>query len=124
VAEGEHESVDDASASTPTVDIDTLARIELRVGEVLVAERVPRSAKLVRLQVDLGEAEPRQVVAGIGAHYQPEELVGRRIVVVANLQPRSLMGLESRGMLLAADSDGRPVLATVAETVPNGSRLK
>ena len=91
------------------ISIDDFARAELRVGEFLAAERVPNSARLLRLQVDLGEAEPRQILAGIAAFYAPADLVGRKILVVANLQPRSLMGLESRGMLLAAGGDdGRP----------------
>jgi methionyl-tRNA synthetase len=78
------------------------------------------------LIVDLGEAQPRQILAGIAEHYAPEAIVGRKIIVVANLAPRKLRGLESNGMLLAASigEDGRPVLATFTEDVPNGARLK
>jgi methionyl-tRNA synthetase len=93
---------------------------------VLEAERVPKSDKLLRLQVDLGEEKPRQILAGIAEHYAPEEVIGRKIIVVSNLAPRKLRGLESNGMLLAASvgEDGRPVLATFTEDVPNGARLK
>jgi methionyl-tRNA synthetase len=78
------------------------------------------------LIVDVGESQPRQILAGIAQHYAPEEVVGRKIIVVANLAPRKLRGLESNGMLLAASvgEDGKPVLATFTEDVPNGARLK
>jgi len=109
----------------PLVSIEEFARIKLVVGKVLTAERVPKSKKLVRLEVDLGEASPRQIVAGIGTCYQPEELVGKSIVVVANLQPATLMSVESRGMLLAATlPDGSPVLLTPEREVPPGAGVK
>jgi methionyl-tRNA synthetase len=106
------------------ITIDTFAQIDLRVGEIVRAERIPNADRLLRLEVDLAEAEPRQLLAGIAEWYAPESLVGQKIIVVSNLQPRRLRGLESRGMLLAADADGRPVLATVPVEVPNGSRLR
>jgi methionyl-tRNA synthetase len=84
---------------------------------------VPNADKLLRIEVDLAEPEPRQILAGIAEWYAPETLVGQKILVVSNLQPRRLRGLESRGMLLAADADGRPVLATVPAEAPNGARL-
>jgi len=99
------------------IDIEEFGRVKLVVGTVLTAERVPNSKKLVRIEVDLGEAAPRQVVAGIGNRYAPEQLVGRQIVVVANLKPAKLMGVESRGMLLAASADGVPYLLNVDEKV-------
>jgi methionyl-tRNA synthetase len=92
------------------IAIDDFAKVKLVVGQVKEAERVPKSKKLIRLQVDLGEPELRQIVAGIGKAYEPDDLVGRRIVVVANLEPAKLMGVESRGMLLAASIDGEPAL--------------
>ncbi|HET9532432.1 MAG TPA: methionine--tRNA ligase, partial [Blastocatellia bacterium] len=97
-----------------------------RAATVLEAERVPKADKLLRLIIDVGEAEPRQILAGIAEYYAPEDIVGRKIVVVANLAPRKLRGLESNGMLLAASvgEEGRPVIATFAEDVPNGTRLK
>lgn len=107
------------------ISIDQFAQIDLRVGRVLTAERIPNADKLLRLEVDLAEAEPRQILAGIAEWYPPEDLVGRKILVVSNLQPRKMRGLESRGMLLAASGeDGRPMLATVPAETPNGSRLR
>ena len=116
----------DAQAETAgLISIDTFAQIDLRVGQVVRAERVPNADKLLRLEVDLAEAEPRQLLAGIAEWYAPEGLVGQKILVVANLQPRRMRGLESRGMLLAASADdGRPLLATVPPEMPNGSRLR
>src|SRR5262249_44030043 len=110
----------------PPITLEDFARVDLRVATVITAERVPKADKLLRLQVDLGEPEPRQILAGIAQYYSPEEVVGRKIIVVANLAPRKLRGLESNGMLLAASigEEGRPVLATFTEDVPNGARLK
>lgn len=108
------------------IEIGDFAKIELRVGEVLTAERVPKSDKLLRMTIDLGEQEPRQVLAGIAEYYEPEKMIGRKVVVVANLKPRKLRGYESQGMILAASigEEGRPVIATFTEDVPNGARLK
>ena len=116
----------DAQAETAgLISIDTFAQIDLRVGQVVRAERVPNADKLLRLEVDLAEPEPRQLLAGVAEWYAPEGLVGQKILVVANLQPRRMRGLESRGMLLAASADdGRPLLATVPPETPNGSRLR
>jgi methionyl-tRNA synthetase len=92
---------------------------------VLVAERVKGASKLLRLEIDIG-TEVRQVLAGIAEHYEPEKLVGRKVVIVANLEPRKLRGLESNGMLLAASvgKEDRPVLVSFTEDVPNGARLR
>ncbi|PYS94191.1 MAG: methionine--tRNA ligase [Acidobacteria bacterium] len=108
------------------IEIGDFAKVELRVGEVLTAERIPKSDKLLRFTVDLGEAQPRQILAGIAEHYEPETLVGRKLIFVANLKPRKLRGLESQGMVLAASvgDEGKPILATFTEDVPNGARLK
>jgi methionyl-tRNA synthetase len=106
------------------INIDDFVKVELRVAQILVAERVPKADKLLRLEVDLGY-EKRQILAGIAQHYQPEKLIGRKIVIVANLAPRKMRGLESNGMLLAASlDDGAPVLAGFLEEVPLGARLK
>jgi methionyl-tRNA synthetase len=111
---------------TGIISIDDFAKVDLRVATVLEAERVPKADKLLRLAVDVGEEKPRQILAGIAQHYEPERLIGRKIIVVANLAPRKLRGLESNGMLLAASvgEEGQPVLATFVEDVPNGARLK
>ena len=106
------------------ITIDDFAKVDLRVAQILVAERVPKADKLLRLEVDLGY-EKRQILAGIAQYYEPEKLVGRKIVIVANLAPRKMRGLESNGMLLAASLEGGvPVLAGFLEEVPLGSRLK
>ena len=94
------------------------------VGDVKAAERVPKSKKLIRMDVDLGEPTLRQVVGGIGGRYEPEQLVGRQIVVVANLKPAKLMGVESRGMLLAASLDGAPSPVRRRRRGPAGTGVK
>jgi methionyl-tRNA synthetase len=106
------------------ISIDDFAKVELRVGLVKVAERVKGADKLLRLEVDLG-TEVRQLVAGIAEAYAPESLIGRKVVIVANLAPRKLRGLESNGMIVAASIEGgKPVLASFLEDVPVGARLK
>ena len=113
-----------ASAANHKITIDDFAKVEMRVGEVKVAEKVPGADKLLRLEVDLG-SEVRQVVAGIAEAYRPETLIGRKVVIVANLAPRKLRGLESNGMIVAASIEGgKPVLASFLEEVPVGARLK
>jgi len=120
-----------AAGSKPTpavpegkISIDDFAKVELRVAQVKTAERVKGADKLLRLEVDLG-TEVRQLVAGIAEAYEPESLIGRKVVIVANLAPRKLRGLESNGMIVAASPDGgKPVLASFLEDVPIGTRLK
>jgi methionyl-tRNA synthetase len=114
-----------AAAGNNQITIDDFLKVELRVGEVKVAERVKGADKLLRLEVDIG-SEVRQVVAGIAKAYEPEKLVGRKVVIVANLQSRKLRGLESNGMIVAASvgDDGLPVLAGFLEDVPAGAKLK
>jgi methionyl-tRNA synthetase len=111
------------SKAEDLLSIDEFARIRLVIGVVLEAEQIPRSKKLIRMKVDIGEAEPRPLVAGIAEVYQARDLVGRRIVVVANLKPARLMGAESRGMLLAAtDQEGKPhLLAPDSEVAPGAT---
>ena len=112
------------------LSFDDFKRLDLRAATVLAAERVEGSEKLLKLTVDTGERDtagvtaPRQLIAGVGKTYDPAALVGRQIVVVANLEPRKLMGLESNGMLLAAHgTDGAPVLLGVDAPVPPGSAI-
>lgn len=108
------------------ITYDEFARLDLRVGKVVACERVPKSDKLLKCSVDVGEPEPRQVVAGIGKSFAPEDLVGKQVVVVANLKPAKLMGLESRGMILAASGEGEGDLALLApgkDRAP-GTRVK
>ncbi len=111
------------------ISFDEFKKVELRVGKVVTAERVEGSEKLLKLQVDIGEKDAadlpavRQILAGVGKVYAPEEMVGREIVIAANLEPRMMMGLESQGMLLAAD-DGSPVLLRPDREVPPGSEVR
>jgi tRNA-binding protein len=104
------------------ISIEEFRKLELRVGTVRSAEPHPNADKLIVLQVDLG-SEQRQICAGIRNHYAPEELVGRQIVVVANLQPAKFRGLESQGMLLAASDEGRVIILTPEKPVPAGSMV-
>jgi methionyl-tRNA synthetase len=115
----------DAVARPATITIDDFAKVELRVGQVQVAEPVKGADRLLRLEVNLGD-EVRQIVAGIAGAYEPEKLIGRKVVIVANLQPRKLRGLESNGMIVAASvgEKGKPVLAGFLEDVEVGARLK
>jgi len=126
IAETVHPIVETpAVPDTPQIAIDDFVKIDLRVARILVAERIPKADKLLRLEVDLGY-EKRQILSGIAQWYTPEELIGRNIVVIANLAPRKMRGLESHGMLLAAShgEDGKPVLATFGEEIALGSRLR
>ena len=108
-----------ATPASSEITIDDFMRVDLRVGTIRKAEPHPNADRLVVLSVDLGEEQERQLVAGIRAHYEPEALVGKQIVVVANLKPAKLRGVESRGMILAASDDsGVHVLAPDAPTAP------
>jgi len=125
-----------ASPQTPTtatpapvapaqITIDEFMKIQLKTAKVLTAERVPKSEKLLKLQVSLGEgAEPRQIVAGIGKKYTPDDLIGKTIIIVANLKPAKLMGIESQGMVLAAGDSEVCGLATILEEVDPGTKVK
>ncbi len=137
----EHASVNDEIAAEPAVaatnneqpapddsfiTIDDFLKVELRVGEVKVAERIPNADKLLRFEIDLGEERPRQILAGLAEYYEPEKLIGRKVVVVANLKPRKMRGLESQGMICAASlaEDDSPALASFLEDVKIGARLR
>ena len=104
------------------ISFEDFKKVELKVGKVLAAERVEGSEKLLRLEVDIG-TEKRQIIAGIAKFYAPENLVGKEIVIAANLEPRMLMGLESQGMLLASGDD-EPVILVSEKPVPPGSLIR
>jgi methionyl-tRNA synthetase len=107
------------------IPIDDFLKVDLRVGQVLTAERVKGSDKLMHMTVDIGEPEPRTIVAGIAEAYAPADLLNRKVVIVANLEPRKLKGIQSNGMIVAASvEDGKPVLAGFHEDIPPGARLK
>ena len=125
-ATSHHATQADAVGVTSFIEIDDFAKVDLRVGQVVSAERIPKADKLLLMKIDIGEEQPRQVLAGIAQYYEPEKLINRKVVVVANLKPRKLRGLESQGMVVAASygEEGQPVIATFTEDVPNGARLK
>ncbi|HTR37377.1 MAG TPA: methionine--tRNA ligase [Bryobacteraceae bacterium] len=120
-----HAKAATAKPDSSKIPIDDFAKVEMRVGQVVSAERVKGADKLLHMQVDIGEPSPRTIVAGIAEAYAPEQMVGRKVVIVANLQPRKLRGIESNGMIVAASLEGgKPVLAGFLEDVPVGARLK
>lgn len=114
----------EASQENSFITFEDFAKVELRLAKVLEAQRVPKSDKLLQLKVEAGDAEPRQILAGIGKTYAPEELIGKHVVIVANLAPRKMMGLMSQGMVLAAsDDEGLSVLG-VDKDIRAGSQVK
>jgi len=112
-----------AESGAPRIPLEDFARVELRVAAIVAAEAVARSRKLLRLTVDVGESAPRTIVAGIAEHYAPAELVGKKVVVVANLQPAKLLGIESNGMLLAGSADGRLAVLSLDRDLPPGAQV-
>jgi len=105
------------------VSLENFQTIDLRTAKILHAERIKNSKKLIKIQIDLGE-EKRTIVAGIGEKYEPEELIGQLIIVVANLEPKEIKGIKSEGMLLAVDSKNGPVLIVPLEQVFVGEKIK
>lgn len=111
----------------PRIGIEDFMAVDLRVAKILTCEKVPKSRKLLKMSVDLGEEAPRQILAGLAPWFLPEEMVGRRVVVVANLKPAKLMGLESNGMILAASPEGDgavPVPVSVPDGMPLGAKVR
>ena len=104
------------------INFEEFQKIDLKIGKTLEAEKVENSEKLLKLKVDLGE-EQRQIIAGIGKVYQPQDLINQEIVVVVNLEPKTLMGFESQGMLLAADNNGEPILIKPEKEVLPGTKI-
>jgi len=114
-----------AAPADELVDIEHFMKLKLRVARIEAAEAVPKSKKLLKLQLDLGaELGKRQILAGISQHYAPEALIGKHIVVVSNLKPAQLMGLESQGMLLAASTDTGLALVTPEKEMPAGATVR
>lgn len=108
------------------VSIDDFRKLDLKIGRITAAERIEGSEKLLKLMVDLGDPSaggPRQIIAGIAKFYDPESLVGKQVPVLANLEPRTLMGLESQGMIICVDDEGKPALLGPEHDVPIGARL-
>ena len=113
------------AAFKPALDIEQFGLADLRVGRVLHCEPVPKSSKLLRLQVDLGEGQPRQILSGIAESFAPDDLIGQQLLVLANLPPRKMMGLESHGMVLVTEDEaGKRVLMQPARAVPVGGTVR
>lgn len=106
------------------ISIDDFLKIELKIGTILEVENLEESEKLIKLKVDTGEELPRQILTGIKNWYKSKDLIGKQVVVVANLEPRQMMGFESQGMLLAASCEEKPILLKPASKVPNGSKIR
>jgi methionyl-tRNA synthetase len=109
--------------NTMMIELSEFARLDLRIGKIVAAEQVKGSKKLLRMEVDLG-SETRQLVAGIADEYTPDALIGQLVPLVANMKPAKLMGVESRGMILAVDVGGKPILMHPDKDVPAGSRVR
>ena len=114
---------DDKMEKKEIININEFAKLDLRIGKIVNAERIEGSKKLVKLEVDVGD-EMRPLVAGIAEDYIPEDLIGKLVPILANLKPAKLMGVESRGMILAVDVKGKPILLHPDKEVPAGSRIR
>lgn len=106
------------------ITIDDFAKIEFKVGKVMSAEPIEGSEKLLKLMVDLGEDQPRQILSGIAKWYKPDDLIGNSFIFISNLEPRMMMGLESQGMILAAEGDDQPVPLIPSKDVKPGSEIR
>jgi methionine--tRNA ligase beta chain len=105
------------------IDMNEFAKLDVRIGKIITAEKITGSKKLVKLDVDVGD-EARQLVAGIAEEYMPESLIGKLVPILVNLKPAKLMGVESRGMILAVDVGGKPILLHPDKEVPAGSEVR
>ena len=112
-----------APAAKPNVEFDQFKALDLRVGTVKVAEKHPNADRILRLEIDFGEGELRQILSGLAEHYAPEDMVGKRVCAVLNLAPRKIRGLVSHGMVLTAGSDNALGLLAVDRDVPDGSEI-
>lgn len=113
----------DEKKSDEIIGFDEFTRLDMRVGKILSAEKVEKADKLLRLEVDLG-TEVRQIVAGLAEYYDPVSLIGKEVIVLTNLKPRTIRGIESQGMVLAVDTDDKPVLISPESPVPVGCRIR
>jgi tRNA-binding protein len=107
----------------PNITYDDFAKLDLRIAKIVNTEKIPGKSRIIKGIIDLGE-EKREVIIGGAEYYQPEELVGKMVVVIANLEPRKIAGFESNAMLLAADVNDKPFWLTVSEEVPLGTKIK
>lgn len=107
----------------PNITYDDFAKLDIRIAKILGTEKIPGKSKIIKGVIDLGE-EKREVIIGGAEYYQPEDLVGKTVVVIANLEPRKIAGFESNAMLLAADVNDKPFWLTVSEDIPLGTKIK
>ena len=114
---------EETAPQLPPITIDDFAKVQLKVGKVISSERIKGSKKLLKNMIDIGEDQPRQIVSGIAEVYTPEEIVGKTVIVIANLKPTKIMGVESNGMVLAADSNGATLL-TVEKPSEPGTKIR
>ncbi|OXS29890.1 MAG: methionine--tRNA ligase [Desulfovibrio sp. MES5] len=114
---------DVAAAGKPNIDFDHFKALDMRIGTVLVAEKHPNADRILRLEIDFGEGQPRQILSGLAEHYTPEAMVGKRVCAVLNLEPRKIRGLMSHGMVLTAGNDSTLTLLGLDSDVPNGSEI-
>ena len=112
-----------AAAGKPNIDFDHFKALDMRIGTVLVAEKHPNADRILRLEIDFGEGQPRQILSGLAEHYSPEAMVGKRVCAVLNLEPRKIRGLMSHGMVLTAGNDSTLTLLGLDSDVPNGSEI-
>jgi methionyl-tRNA synthetase len=122
VAEGAADAKKD-EAVLPNVTFDQFKACDLRAGTVKVCEKLPKSDRILRLMIDFGEGQPRQILSGLAEFYKPEELVGRQVIAVLNLEPRKIRGAMSNGMVLTAEKDGKLTLIAPSVPMPDGSRI-
>lgn len=106
------------------IALEEFQKLDLRIGKVIRAERVPNTKKLIKMEVEIGREKTKQIVAGMGEYLKPEKLTGKNVVVLVNIEPKKFMGLVSEGMILAADLNGKPILIMPEEDVPPGTKIK
>ena len=112
-----------AEGQSGEISFDQFKAVEMRAGTVVVAEKHPNADRILRLEIDFDEGQPRQILSGLADYYKPEELVGKQVIAVLNLAPRKIRGLMSNGMVLTAEKDGKLSVLTPAAPVPNGSQI-
>ncbi|MBS1944940.1 MAG: methionine--tRNA ligase subunit beta, partial [Bacteroidetes bacterium] len=119
------DAVEPKVVAKPNISFDDFAKLDIRIGTVAAAERVPKADKLLKLSIDVGEAAPRTIVSGIAQHFTPEELPGKQVLVLCNLEPRKMRGVESQGMvLMAEDAEGKLVFVQPGAVVPPGGEVR
>lgn len=122
-ANTENNTVEEVVVATPAINFDDFLKVKMAVGKVLSAEKLEKSPKLLKLSVDFGEKEPRQVLSGIAKTFTPEDLIGKSFSFVINLEPRQIMGMESQAMILAASDEQGLVLFSPTRDIASGSNL-